>query len=186
MVLYGVARTLAAISRPNGRQRVASSRHASQRHDRCSAADMLIRKLCKRDVVTIAPTASVLEAARLMRAEHVGDVVVIGRDRQPIGILTDRDIVVGIVAQDVEHLTTLTVQDVLTPEPIVALEDEDAEAALGRMRRSGVRRLPVVDLHGAVVGIFSVDDFLDLLAEELRAVVSLVTKQPRHEQSRRP
>jgi CBS domain-containing protein len=105
---------------------------------------MQIRKLFKRDVVTIDPNASVLEAARLMRAEHVGDVVVTGPGRRPVGILTDRDIVVSVVAKDVEHLPTLAVKDVLTLDLVVATEDEDAEAVLGRMRRRGVRRVPVV------------------------------------------
>ncbi len=147
---------------------------------------MLIRKLFKRDVVTIDPDASVLEAARLMRAEHVGDVVVTGPGRRPVGILTDRDIVVSVVAKDVEHLPTLAVKDVLTSEPIMAFEDEDAETVLARMRRRGVRRVPVVDREGVLVGIFAVDDILDLLADDLRGVVSLVTKQRRFEESRRP
>jgi CBS domain-containing protein len=147
---------------------------------------MLIRKLLKQDVVTIDPDASVLEAARLMRAEHVGDVVVTRPDRRPVGILTDRDIVVSVVAKDVEHLTTLAVKDVLTADPIVAREDEDAETVLGRMRRRGIRRAPVVDREGALVGVFAVDDILDRLADDLRSVVSLATKQRRLEEARRP
>jgi CBS domain-containing protein len=147
---------------------------------------MLLRKLVKRDVVTVDPDASVLEAARLMRAEHVGDLVVTGPGRRPIGILTDRDIVVSVVAKDFEHLPKLAVKDVLTPDPIVAMEDEDAETVLFRMRRGGVRRIPVIDRQGVLVGIFAIDDILELLADDLRGVVALVTKQRRVEESRRP
>jgi CBS domain-containing protein len=147
---------------------------------------MIIRKLAKLDVVTIAPEASVLEAARVMRSEHVGDVVVTGPGRRPIGILTDRDIVVSVLAQDVEHLGKLAVKDVLTPDPVIAYEDEDTESVLMRMRRHGVRRMPVVNREGALIGVFAVDDLLAMLALDLSTIVAVVEGQRRREQSRRP
>jgi CBS domain-containing protein len=147
---------------------------------------MLIRKLAKLDVVTIDPEASVLEAARVMRNEHVGDVIVTGPGRRPIGILTDRDIVVSVVAKDVEHLSRLAVKDVLTPDPILAYEDEETESVLLRMRRHGVRRMPVVNREGSLIGVFAVDDLLAMLALDLASIVSVVEGQRRREQSRRP
>lgn len=147
---------------------------------------MLLRKILKRDVVTIRPEASVLEAARLMRAEHVGDVIATDPAHRPIGILTDRDIVVSVLAKDVERLSFLSVKDVLTADPLVANEDEEVESVLSRMRHRGVRRVPVVDRAGVLVGVFALDDLLELLANDLRSAVSLVTSQRRREQSQRP
>ena len=80
----------------------------------------------------------------------------------------------------------LAVKDVLTVDPIIAFEDEDAEVVLTRMRRRGVRRIPVVDREGRLVGIFAVDDMLDQLANDLRSIVTLVTNQRRFEETHRP
>ena len=147
---------------------------------------MLVRNLLQRDVVTVSPDAAVLEAARLMRTEHVGDVVVTGPGRRPIGMLTDRDIVVSVLAEDVDHLSKLTVKDVLSGDLVAATENEDATVVLERMRERGVRRMPVIDREGVLVGVLSVDDILERVADDLRRVVSLIAKQRRIEQWRRP
>lgn len=175
--------------RQRSRRARANTRRLSQAELACRLlllVIMLLSKVLKRDVVTIRPDASVLEAARLMRAEHVGNVIVTDAARRPIGVLTDRDIVVSVIAKDVEHLSMLAVKDVLTPDPIVGLEDEDAEVVLSRMRRGGVRRVPVVDRAGALVGVFALDDVLELLANDLRGVIALVASQHRREESKRP
>ncbi|MBX3232526.1 MAG: CBS domain-containing protein [Labilithrix sp.] len=146
---------------------------------------MKIDKLCSRDAVTVPPDAKVVDAARLMRSHHVGAVVVTNPDKRPMGILTDRDIVVGIVAKDVPHFETLDVRDVLTPDPIVALEHEDADAVLARMRRHGIRRVPVVDKEGHLIGVFALDDALTHLASKLGDVTSLLRAEQWREQQRR-
>lgn len=146
---------------------------------------MHIDKLCSRDVITISADAKVVDAARLMRSEHVGSLVVTHSDKRPVGMLTDRDIVVGVVAQDVERITTLQVRDVLTPDPIVALEDETVEAVLARMRRHGIRRVPVIDAEGCLVGVFALDDALKHIAEQLGDVTSLVRAEHWREEQRR-
>lgn len=148
---------------------------------------MDIGKLLQRDVVTISPNAAVLEAARLMRAEHVGSVIAVDDQRRPIGVLTDRDIVVSVLAKDVEHLDQLSVKDVLSAEPVVTCrETDDLEAVFGRMRGRGIRRIPVVDKRGELIGIFAMDDLLELLATDLSKVVALIATQRRHEQRVRP
>lgn len=148
---------------------------------------MLVGKLCKRDVVTIRKCHGVVEAARRMRDHHVGDLVVVeGEDDIPVGVLTDRDLVVGILAKDVEHLATLEVGDVLADEEvIVAREDDDASDVIHRMQRSGVRRVPVVNRSGSLAGIFTLDDILGLIAGDMASVVGLVKRQRRLEQERR-
>jgi CBS domain-containing protein len=152
-------------------------------------AAMKIGRLCNRRVVAITRGERVLEAARRMRDEHVGDLVVVeeraGR-RVPVGLLTDRDIVVGLLARDADHLRQLDVEDLLTRDVITAREDDDVSDVLSRMRRQGIRRMPVVDDRGALVGIFTVDDLLGLLSEDLAAIVLLINQERRREVEQRP
>jgi CBS domain-containing protein len=140
---------------------------------------MLMGEACNREVIIVGRTTSVIEAAQLMRRHHVGDVVVVEeRDGQrvPVGILTDRDIVVSVIAEHVS-LEQLTVGDVMSFDLLTAEEESTVWDNLQQMRAKGVRRVPVVDARGALVGILSTDDVLDLLAEELRAVARLVQSE---------
>ncbi len=139
-------------------------------------------------VVVIGPGDSVLEAARLMREHHVGGLVVVkddGHGKVPVGVLTDRDLVVGVLAKDVDHIKMLTVGDVVTAKPIVAQEDEDVSAVLDRMRRNVVRRVPVVDAKGHLVGIFTLDDLLGVLADDFASIGALVSRQRTYEAEKR-
>lgn len=150
---------------------------------------MNIGQLCNRRVVHIGKNERVVEAARVMRDEHVGDLVVVdersGRP-VPVGILTDRDIVVGLVAKDVDHLKQLDVGDMLTSELVTAREGDDLTDVLECMRRQGIRRMPVVDEGGALVGIFTFDDLIGHLSEDLAAVVSLIGRERGREVEQRP
>jgi CBS domain-containing protein len=125
-----------------------------------------------------------------MRDEHVGDLVVIEEDNQgklvPIGILTDRDIVVGVLARDLDHLRTLDVGDVVTRDIVTAKESEDLSDVLDRMGENGIRRMPVVDATGELVGIFTLDDWLGGLSRDLHNVRRLVQRERREETHRRP
>jgi CBS domain-containing protein len=150
---------------------------------------MNIGQVCNRRVAVIGKNERVQEAARRMRDEHVGDLVVIeqgGQRSVPIGVVTDRDIVVGLLARDVDHIAQVDVGDLLTGEVVTVREDEDVSRAVERMQRRGIRRMLVVDDAGALVGIFTVDDMLGLLAKDLGAVVALVDSERRHEMSQRP
>lgn len=149
---------------------------------------MLVGTACNREVVVVERSASVSQAARLMRDFHVGDLVVVetqdGR-RRPVGILTDRDIVVGVLARDVDA-ASVAVRDVMGDELITATEDESLPDVVKRMRAAGVRRLPVVDGEGTLVGILTVDDLLDLLSETLNDLTRLISRELTREQRRRP
>jgi CBS domain-containing protein len=143
---------------------------------------MLVGKLCKRDVVTIRKNESVIEAARRMRDRHVGDLVVVEVDREvPVGVLSDRDLVVGVLAEGLEHPAKVHVGDVLTREFVLAREDEDVTDVLHRMQKNGVRRASIVDHTGALRGIFTLDEILGLLAGDMASVVALVKRQHQHE-----
>jgi CBS domain-containing protein len=147
---------------------------------------MLIGQVCKREVVTVGKSDSVVEVARRMREYHVGDVVIVDGDRRvPLGVITDRDLVVGVVAKAVDRLHAMSAVDIVTDPVVVAREQDDVGDVLRRMEQEGIRRVPVVDGNGGLVGIFTLDDVLDLLATDLRSVVSVVRRQPHREQERR-
>jgi CBS domain-containing protein len=141
---------------------------------------MTIGSICKRNVVVVPKYESIADAAKRMRTLHVGTVIIIDeRDgkRVPIGILTDRDIVLSIVASDAEHLPFLTVSDAMSDDPLTAAEDTSLPDALTLMQERGVRRLPVVDRAGALVGIVTADDIIRFLAEELGQIVKLMNHE---------
>lgn len=147
---------------------------------------MQLEKLVFREPVTLGPDASIVEAAQIMRQKHVGSVITVDADRRPIGILTDRDIVVTVIAQDAGDLHRLAMRDVCTASVIVALEEENLDAVVMRMRRHGVRRVPVVDREGRLTGVFSLDDALGAIAEELASVAALLQTERARETTRRP
>lgn len=128
---------------------------------------MKIGAICTRDVVVAPPKTTIIDEAKLMRETHVADVVAVdvqdGR-KVPVGILTDRDIALSVVANNADHIQSLVMHDVMTDDLVTAREDEDLEIALTRMKEHGVRRLPVVDAAGALVGILTLDDILQHLA----------------------
>lgn len=149
---------------------------------------MPIGEICNRDVVVALSNETALEAARLMRKYHVGDVLVVEeRDgkRIPVGIVTDRDLVVEIVAPELDS-TFITVKDIMAPNFITVSERLGVYETIQFMRGNGVRRLPVVDDGGALVGIVTLDDLLALLAEELDALAKLVAREQLKEKSSRP
>ena len=144
---------------------------------------MPIGEICNREVVFARRDETVREAAQLMREHHVGDLVVVDeRDgrRVPAGILTDRDIAVGIVAKHLDP-DALAVGDVMGAELAIVRESDGVAETIELMRSKGVRRIPVVDAGGALVGIVTADDMLDLLAEELSAIVRIVSREQRRE-----
>ena len=143
---------------------------------------MSVGEVCSREVVFIGRDSSVVEAARLMREHHVGALVVTGfaeGGQRPIGILTDRDIVVEVIAEGL-NAENLLVGDVMSFELVTIGEDDGISEAIKVMKGRGVRRIPVLNIIGELVGIFTVDDVIELLAEELSDLSKLVG----HEQDR--
>lgn len=141
---------------------------------------MPISEICNREVVIVQRNNTISEAAQLMRQHHVGDVVVVeerGGARIPVGIVTDRDLVVEIMAPAIDQMV-ITVGDIMVPELVTVKENAGLFETIEYMRAKGVRRVPVVDKGGGLVGILTLDDLLELLAEELLSLAKLV----RHEQ----
>ncbi len=146
---------------------------------------MKASEFCNREVVVIEKDASVTEAAQLMREYHVGSVVIVetnGDGRRPVGVLTDRDIVMEFVTQDLSP-TDIAVGDAMSYELVTVDEDAGLFETIELMRNRAVRRIPVVNSQGELVGLVASDDALELLAEQLSDLVSVVAKQRRRETS---
>jgi CBS-domain-containing membrane protein len=144
--------------------------------------------ICNRDVVVAPKTESIVDAARRMRAAHVGNLVVIDareERRVPVGIVTDRDIVLSAVAGDPDHINYLMVSDVMSDRLVTAQEQDSLETALGRMRDHGIRRLPIVDRAGVLVGILTLDDVLQYLTARQHELVALVAREQQRERQLR-
>ncbi len=149
---------------------------------------MLVGEFCNRDVVIVDKTSSVRQASQLMRSQHVGDLVVVEeRDGQriPVGIITDRDIVLEVIAKDVD-LDAVAIGDVMSFDLTTASEDDAVLETVKLMQAKGVRRVPVVDKRGALVGILAVDDLIELMRELVGDVSSLIVREQKREQRKRP
>ena len=150
---------------------------------------MPIGDLCNRNVVCAGRETTVAAAAKLMRQHHVGDVVVIDRPdeaRMPIGIVTDRDVVLEVVALGVDP-ESVTLGDLMSWGNLVTVpESETYAATLRLMHARGVRRMPVVDASGVLVGIVSIDDLLPRFVAELSELAELSARGSQREREKRP
>jgi len=147
---------------------------------------MNVGEICNREVVIVDRQSTVRNAAKLMREFNVGDLVVVEEredNRVPIGILTDRDIVVKIIAEDMD-MDVLQVDEIIGAELFTAREKDDILETMKRMRSEGVRRLPVVNADGGLEGIITLDDLLPLLAEQISDLVGLISCEQKRERIR--
>ena len=152
---------------------------------------MLIGKLCSREVVVIEAHETVVEAARLLAEHHVGCLVVVSRSggdenkavaaREPVGIVTDRDITLRAVAHGAERIESRKVEEIMTRQLLTAYEEEDLYDVLKQMRSRGVRRVPVLNDNDMLVGILAHADVLDWLAEEVWDLTRLLARERDHE-----
>ena len=149
---------------------------------------MCIEKFCRREVVTAQPEMSVANAARVMREAHVGNVVVVSTTatgRRPVGIVTDRDIVIEVVAAGLDP-AFVKLADLLLERVITAEAGDGYLDTVKTMAKHGVRRLPVVDERGDLVGIVTLDDLLAQLAAPLADLATIAPRERRRESVMRP
>lgn len=140
-------------------------------------------EICTRSVVIAFRGTTLNGAARLMRENHVGCLVVVEElegERIVVGVLTDRDIVIAVVASDIDP-GTMRVEDVMTTDLVTAREDDSVIDLLHSMRRKGVRRIPVVGGQGQLVGVVTLDDVLDILAQEFGLLVAAIDSEGKRE-----
>ena len=140
---------------------------------------MEVAQICMRDVDTIGPEESALSAARRMHDRGVGTLIVVNDLDQPMGLLTDRDLAMRVVAQERDPART-PVLEIMTAMPMTVLETSSVDSALGNMLANRCRRMPVVNGMGAVRGIVSVDDILRHLADELSTAGELLERESPH------
>ena len=144
-------------------------------------------EICNREVDIVQRDSNVHEAAKLMRQHHVGDVVVVEERKGvpvPVGIVTDRDQVVEIMAPGLLQMV-ITVGDIMAPKLVTVKDSTGIYEAIQYMRGEGVRRLPVVDSNGGLIGILTLDDLLELLAEEMLELSKLVKHEQKKESANR-
>ncbi len=140
---------------------------------------MTVGRICNRDVVVTRAEDTIQSVARLMREYHIGDVVVVeerGEVRVPVGIVTDRDVVVEVIAEGLAP-DAVSVGDIMSLDLVTAHEEDSLWDTLQRMRVNAVRRMPVIDEQGALVGILSLDDLLELLSGELVDLARVANRQ---------
>jgi len=144
---------------------------------------MGVGEICSREVVCINRIECVAKAAQLMRQHHVGSVVVVEEKaggRTPIGMLTDRDIVVAVVAVGLNP-EAVSAGDIMSGELLSVNEDAGIAETTELMRVRGVRRIPVTSSRGSLIGIVAADDVQSLLAEEMSALASIGERAQRRE-----
>lgn len=148
---------------------------------------MTVGEICTRRVRVVEPNRPLAEAAREMCTHHIGALIVVepgDEKRLPIGILTDRDILLGQLARSAD-LFCLTVGDVMTRNPLAVTADMSTFSAIQALNAISVRRAPVLDGVGALVGIVTLDDLLPVICARVAAVGSLLGSQAWCEQDAR-
>ena len=125
----------------------------------------MLGKICTKPVVTASAQMTVEQAARAMRSKNVGALIVVNAGR-PVGMLTDRDIAIEVVAKGLDP-DTARVGDVMHRKPVTILQEQGILDAVKTFARTGVRRLPVVTKSGVLVGVIAVDDMIMLLGNEM-------------------
>jgi CBS domain-containing protein len=140
---------------------------------------MLLKEFCTTEVAFCSRETTIVEAAQIMRNKHTGDLVVVDdpqNDFTPVGVITDRDIVVKVIGNELNAGRTTVGQIMRTPL-VTASENEDSNVAIARMRQHGVRRLPITGPHGRLAGIVTLDDLLRRLRSEVDALLDVVERQ---------
>jgi CBS domain-containing protein len=144
---------------------------------------MQLSSFCMLDVECCSPRITAVEAAHIMRRKHTGDLVVIDDDADrpsPLGVITDRDLVVEVLAKGLDPALT-TVGSIIRTPVVLADASEDSSEVLERMRRHGVRRIPVVGAGGKLVGIVTVDDMLKRFAADANLLTEIVSQEQNRE-----
>lgn len=144
-------------------------------------------ELCTREVAIAFRHTDLVTAAKLMREHHVGALVVVDETqglRTVAGLLTDRDIVISVLAPELAP-DTLNVGEVMSAKPVTAAEDASLLDVMRSMRAHGVRRIPVVTEQQVLVGLIALDDILEVLAQELGLLAATIGKGIQRERAQR-
>ncbi len=139
----------------------------------------MLDKYISHDLIMVSQDANLEEVATLMRAKNVGSVIVVeNKDTNPVptGIITDRDMVTRLLAQDIK-LDEVSAQDIAS-EPIVLIQaSQGLQQTLDLMESKGVRRTPVVDKEGKLVGMIALDDVMVAMIDRLESIAHVIKHQ---------
>ena len=143
---------------------------------------MHAKQVMNTNLVTVTPDQDLIAVSRLMREKHVGFLVVVSQEHHghPIGVITDRDVVIEVIAMGIDP-KSIKVADVMTSRLLIAVENEDISSITTRMRTMGIRRVPVVSIWGKLVGIISFDDLLIFFNNILEDITASITTQRANE-----
>jgi CBS domain-containing protein len=139
---------------------------------------MTIGKICRSDVVTVPEKTTIQEAAQMMKEKNVGCLLVVryqDNDYDPVGIITDRDIVVKVLS-DKANVEGVMVDEVMSKDLLMLSSELGVKKTIEAMSYKGVRRAPIMD-YNQIYGIVSVDDLLVMIASELGDLAALVLQQ---------
>ncbi len=140
---------------------------------------MNVGVICSRETIIAQPQQTVLEGASLMLRFNVGSLLIVATDQKgnkPVGIVTDRDIVLKIVASEL-YAKEVKLEDIMSSKLLIADESDDVYETLVKMRSKVVRRIPVVDNEGYLKGILTIDDILEFFSNEMGEIVRLFRKE---------
>jgi CBS domain-containing protein len=137
---------------------------------------MTIKKICNSKVITAPVDTSIYEISSLMKKYNIGNIVIIDDKNKPIGIITDRDIVTKVIANDIDQ-RNLAASDIMSIDLLLLKEYQGIQESLEMMCAKGVRRAPVVNDVGILMGIVSIDDLALLIADEMESYAKLIRKQ---------
>jgi len=139
-------------------------------------SDMGLMKCCREQVVAVSPDTPVVDVARIMKEKNVGSVIVVSGDRRPLGILTDRDLVIRVLARE-KNPQAVRTEEVMTRDVITFPDSMGIYEAIQKMTDKGIRRMPVVDGAGILIGIVTMDDMIHMLGEEMALIAKNIEKQ---------
>ena len=137
---------------------------------------MGIVQCCRDQVVAVSLDTPAVDVARIMGEKNVGSVVVISGDNRPAGILTDRDLAVRVMAQE-KNPGEVRAKEVMTRDVITFQDSMGIYEAIRKMTDEGIRRMPVVDDAGKLIGIVTMDDIIRMLGEEMAIIAKNIEKQ---------
>ena len=133
-------------------------------------------KCCREQVVAVSPDTPAVEVARIMGAKNVGSVVIVSGDNRPVGILTDRDLTTRVMAREKDP-GEVRASDIVTRDVVTFRDSMGIYEAIQKMTAEGIRRMPVVDDAGKLIGIVTMDDIVRMLGEEMAAIAKNIEKQ---------
>ncbi|MGH7800700.1 MAG: CBS domain-containing protein [Thermodesulfobacteriota bacterium] len=136
---------------------------------------MSLGNMCRKKIVCVNAGRKVKEAAKLMEQKNIGSVIVVGGGK-PVGIVTDRDILLRVVNKGLDPEKT-SVDKVMTKKIVTLREDMGLFEALEKTKKKGIRRFPIVDTKGKLQGIMTLDDILYLLGKEMANVSSIIERE---------